>query len=192
VAASQANSSVSDLQEQLERQARDLEEARDERVAVAEVLRVIGSSPGNLERVFQTILESAVRICDAKFGALYLSDGDGFRTVAMQGAPPEFAEAREREPVIRPAPQTSLGRAVASKQTVQIADAQTERIVNRDGLSDRRCRVAGAPAHRFRIPLLWRRARVSLLACVFGDAAAPPPPGPRLAGRPRRVRRRRE
>jgi GAF domain-containing protein len=72
------------------------------------------------------MLESAVRICDAKFGALYLSDGDGFRTVAMQGAPPEFAEAREREPVIRPAPQTSLGRAVASKQTVQIADAQTE------------------------------------------------------------------
>jgi len=126
VAASQANSSVSDLQEQLERQARDLEEARDERAAVAEVLRVIGSSPGNLERVFQTMLESAVRICDAKFGALYLSDGDGFRTVAMQGAPPEFAEAREREPVIRPAPQTSLGRAVASKQTVQIADAQTE------------------------------------------------------------------
>jgi signal transduction histidine kinase len=126
VAASQANSSVSDLQEQLERQARDLEEARDERAAVAEVLRVIGSSPGNLERVFQTILESAVRICDAKFGALYVSDGDGFRTVAMQGAPPDFAEARQREPVIHPAPQTSLGRAVTSKQTVQIADAQTE------------------------------------------------------------------
>jgi two-component system NtrC family sensor kinase len=126
VAASQANSSVSDLQEQLDRQARDLEEARDERAALAEVLRVISSSPGDLERVFQTMLESAVRICEAKFGALYLPDGDGFRTVALQGAPPEFAEARQREPVIHPAPQSSLGRAVAIKQTVQIADAQTE------------------------------------------------------------------
>ena len=126
LATSQANLSVSDLQEQLERQARDLEEARDERAALAEVLRVISSSPGDLERVFQTMLESAVRICEAKFGALYLPDGDGFRTVALQGAPPEFAEARQREPVIRPAPKTALGRAVAIKQTVQIADAQTE------------------------------------------------------------------
>ncbi len=58
VAAGQANSSVSDLQEQLERQARDLEEARDERAALAEVLRVISSSPGDLERAFQTMLEA--------------------------------------------------------------------------------------------------------------------------------------
>ena len=72
VAASQANSSVSDLQEQLELQARDLEEARDERAALAEVLRVISSSPGDLAPVFQTMLESAVSICNAKFGNLFL------------------------------------------------------------------------------------------------------------------------
>jgi GAF domain len=57
---------------------------------------------------------------------MYLSDGDGFRTVALHGVPPALAEARRREPVIRPAPNTALGRAVAIKQTVQIADVQAE------------------------------------------------------------------
>jgi predicted component of type VI protein secretion system len=64
--------SVVDLQEKLERQAHELEEAREERAAIAEVLRVISSSPGELEPVFQAMLENAVRICNAKFGVLYL------------------------------------------------------------------------------------------------------------------------
>ena len=69
-AASQANLSVSDLQEQLKRQARELEEAREERTAIAEVLRVISSSPGELESVFQAILANAVRLCEASYGTL--------------------------------------------------------------------------------------------------------------------------
>ena len=76
--------------------------------------------------MFEAILANATRICEAKFGALYLSDGAEFRTVALHGAPPALAEARRREPVIRPAPKTALGRAVAIKETVQIADVQAE------------------------------------------------------------------
>ena len=72
------------------------------------------------------MLANAVHICEAKFGALYLCEGKAFRTVALHGAPPALAEARRREPVIRPAPNTALGRAVAIKQTVQIADVQAE------------------------------------------------------------------
>src|SRR5262245_7477134 len=72
------------------------------------------------------MLENATRICEAKFGVLHLSDEDGFRTAALHGARPELAEARRREPVYRPTPRTALGRAVAIKQPVQIADVQTE------------------------------------------------------------------
>jgi two-component system, NtrC family, sensor kinase len=105
---------------------KELRESLQQQTATSEVLQIISSSPGELEPVFQAMLANAARICEAKFGALYLSDGDGFRTVALHGAPPEFAEARRREPVIRPAPKTALGRAVAIKQTVQIADVQAE------------------------------------------------------------------
>jgi GAF domain-containing protein len=104
----------------------ELRESLQQQTATSDVLQLISSSPGQLEPVFQAMLENATRICEAKFGALYLSDGDGFRTVALHGAPPALAEARRREPVIRPAPNTALGRAVAIKQTVQIADVQAE------------------------------------------------------------------
>src|SRR5262249_4156183 len=87
----------------------------------------ISSSPAELEPVFQAMLENAVRICQAKFGVLYLSEGEGFRVGAMRNAPPAFAELRRREPVMgRFSPRTAIGRAAATKQTVQIADVEAE------------------------------------------------------------------
>ena len=91
---------AADLSEQLKRQARELEEAREERAANAEVLRLISSSPGELEPVFQTILQNATRICEAKFATLYLCDADAFRVVAMHNTPPAYAEARQREALV--------------------------------------------------------------------------------------------
>ena len=70
------------------------------------VLRVISSSPGDLQLVFATILENAVRVCEAKFGALYLNEGDGFRAMAMHNAPPAYEEARAR--VVHPPTISSL------------------------------------------------------------------------------------
>src|SRR5215467_5106965 len=106
---------------------RELSESLDQQTATSEVLRVISSSPGELEPVFQAMLENAVRICEAKFGVLYLSEGDGFRVAAMRNAPPAYAELRRREPVMRrPSPRTAIGRAAATKQTVQIADVEAE------------------------------------------------------------------
>jgi GAF domain-containing protein len=105
----------------------ELRESLQQQTATAEVLSVISSSPGELEPVFQAMLENAVHICEAKFGVLYLSEGENFRVVAMRNAPPAFAELRRREPVIRrPSPRMALGRAAATKQTVQIADVQAE------------------------------------------------------------------
>jgi GAF domain-containing protein len=101
-----------------------LAEALEQQTATAEVLRVISSSPGELEPVFRTMLANAVRICEAKIGSLYIREGDAFRTVATHNAPPAYVEARTRE-LIRPPPDTMLGRLAATKQVVHIADITT-------------------------------------------------------------------
>jgi GAF domain-containing protein len=99
---------------------RELNEALERQAATSEVLRVIASSPGELEPVFRVLLENAVRICEAKFGTLYLCEGDGFRAAAMHNAPPGYAEARAV--VVRPPPESTLGQAVSTKQAAQVAD----------------------------------------------------------------------
>ena len=121
-----AQVSTADLQEQLDRRTRERDEALEQLAATSEVLQIISSSPGELEPVFQAMLENATRICEAKFGVLFRCEGDALRTVAMHGAPESFVEERRRNPVIRPAPATTLGRALATKQPVQIADILNE------------------------------------------------------------------
>ena len=97
----------------------------EQQAATSEVLRVISSSSGELEPVFRAILENAMRICEAKFGMLNLSEGDALRTVAMHGIPPAIAkklDVRTRHPY----PKSALGRLARTKQTVHIADTLTE------------------------------------------------------------------
>jgi GAF domain-containing protein len=122
-----------DLEHQLEKYRHELAEAREhlaealeQQTATSEVLQVISSSPGELKSVFQAILANATWLCAAKFGVLFRSEGDSLRAVAMHGAPKPFVEERRRNPVIRPAPATTLGRALATKQAVQIADVLDE------------------------------------------------------------------
>jgi len=110
------------LLNELRQRTDDLSEALEQQTATSEVLRVISSSPGELEPVFQAMLENAVRICEAKFGTLWLREGDAFRAVALHNAPPAYAEARRRELLLRPPPDTALGRVASTKQVVQIDD----------------------------------------------------------------------
>ena len=99
----------------------ELRELLQQQTATADVLKVISSSPGELEPVFQAMLENATRICGAKFGTLYLYDGDAFHATAFRNAPSAFIQDRKRAP-LRPGPNTSLGRAARTKQVAQIVD----------------------------------------------------------------------
>ena len=104
----------------------ELRESLAQQTATSKVLGIISSSPGELKPVFQAMLENAVRICDAKFGFLFLSEGDAFRAVALHDVPPAYAEARRREPVTRFGPGTATDRAARTKQPVQIADVKAK------------------------------------------------------------------
>jgi signal transduction histidine kinase len=88
----------------------DLSDSLEQQTATSDALQVISSSPGELEPVFATILEKAVRICGAHFGNIFQWDGSAFALVATHNTPPAFAEARKRLPYVH-------------KKVAQIVDA---------------------------------------------------------------------
>src|ERR1700722_2163224 len=111
---------------------RERDELLEQQTATSEVLRVISSSPGELEPVFQAMLENAVRICGAKFGTLFLCEADAFRAVATHNGPPAYVEALARTPS-RPPPDVPLGRVAATKRVAYIADIKTtQSYIDRD------------------------------------------------------------
>ena len=94
----------------------ELTESLEQQTAAAEVLQVISRSQGELEPVFATMLEKAVRMCGATFGNIYRWDGEALHIVATHNTPPAFAEERKRSPY-RPDPKSPVGRMVASQNT---------------------------------------------------------------------------
>src|ERR1700738_4836344 len=122
-------SPAADLQKQLDGRTRELAEARkhlaealEQQTATSEVLRVISSTPGELEPVFEAMLVNAVRLCEAKFGNLYLYEEGVLRIVASHNVPPAFAAARRSGP-FHPPPGGSLSEVIRTKQTVHLADS---------------------------------------------------------------------
>jgi GAF domain-containing protein len=104
----------------------ELRQSLEQQTASADVLRIISSSPGELQPVFEAMLQNAVRICDAKFGNLALLEGDGVRFVAQYGAPPKYRDVRQREPFIRWDTRGNLERVIKTKQVVHVADVAAE------------------------------------------------------------------
>ena len=99
----------------------ELRQSLEQQTATAEVLSVISSSPGDLEPVFNAMLANAVRICQAKFGTLFVAEGDKYRTAAGHNMPSEFLEERQRT-LISMTGDTALARVARTKQPVQIPD----------------------------------------------------------------------
>jgi len=108
------------LLNELRQRTTDLTESLEQQTATSKVLEVISSSPGDLKPVFEAILANAVRLCGAKFGNLYLREGDGLRAAAMHNAPPAYVE--QRMGILHPSPYATSYRAIQTKQPAQIAD----------------------------------------------------------------------
>ena len=119
----QARAKLSPATEETEvaRLTRELSEERKQRTATSEVLHLLSGSNGDLNRLFDTILTNATKLCQATFGALFLCEADAFRVVAQHNATRAFAELRRREPLVRGRP---ISRVVETKQVVQIADVR--------------------------------------------------------------------
>ncbi len=142
---------------------RERNEALEQQIATSEVLRIMSSSPSNLDPVFEAILANATRICEAKFATLYLCDADAFRVVAMHNTPPAYAEVRQREPLVRPPPDSVLGRVSASKDVVHIADVkQAKSYIERNPFT-----VAGVELGGYRtvlgVPILQQSALIGVV-----------------------------
>ena len=118
--------SYADLEKKVEQRTAELSESL--RAADRDLRGAAGHQPlaRRLNPVFQTILMSAIRICDAQFGLLLLFEDGGFRCASMQNLPPAFAETFSRAPVIRPPPNDPLGRLAATRQVVHVADVRQE------------------------------------------------------------------
>jgi GAF domain-containing protein len=117
--------SYADLEEKLARAQRERDEALEQQTATAEVLRVISSSPGELEPVFNAILENATRICEAKFGILWLREDDGFQIAALKGA--LTAEHWQKGRLYEPSPNVPLARVRDTCVPVHVADMREDR-----------------------------------------------------------------
>src|SRR6516165_2475824 len=152
--------------------ARERDEALEQLSGASEVLKVIGSSSGDLKPVFQTMLAKAVGLCQAKFGVLWLREGDRFRSVALHNVPVSQRQAREREPLVQFGPHSGSGRAIRTKRAVHIPD-----LMNDEGYHKRDPRLialvetGGARAAVF-TPLLKDNEVIGILV-VFRQEVGP-------------------
>jgi signal transduction histidine kinase len=114
------------LLNELRQRTTDLSEALEQQTATSDVLQIISSSQGQLEPVFNAMLENATRLCEAKFGIMWLREGAAFRCVAVHSVPAQFAEERRREPLVTPPVESPLGRVLQTRQVAHVPDVRTE------------------------------------------------------------------
>src|SRR3974390_1480496 len=116
------------LFDEVQARTRELSESLEQQTATSEVLKVISSSPGELEPVFNAMLANATRICNATIGTLYLYEGTNFRGVALHHSEQSYVDYWRRDPVIevKKSPGIPLERLVNTKQVFHIPDLRTD------------------------------------------------------------------
>jgi signal transduction histidine kinase len=138
--------SYSDLEKKVDVRTHELSEALEQQTATSEVLKVISSSHGNLEPVFNAMLANATRICEATFGNLFLREGSIFRAVAIHGKE-SYTDLWRHNPVIdvREHPGIPIDRILKTKQVVHIPDLRTDQsYLDKDSRIVALVEVAGA------------------------------------------------
>src|SRR3984957_2768235 len=105
---------------------RERDEALEQQKSTSDVLRIISASAGDVKPVFDAILANATRLCEAKFGTLYLYDGRTFSAAATHNAPAAYVKFRMRGP-IQPGPGTALDRVVRTKRPIHVPDITKEK-----------------------------------------------------------------
>jgi signal transduction histidine kinase len=159
------------LLNELRHRTADLSESLLQQTATSEVLSVISSSRGELQPVFQAMLENATQLCEARFGTMYFREGDGFRVVAMHGASEAYVEARLNT-LIHPGPHTGLGRTAQTKGVVQIDDIAADRAYSeRDPMRVATVELGGVRA-LICVPMLKGDELVGAIA-IYRDEARP-------------------
>ena len=113
------------LFDEVQARTEELSESLRQQTATAEVLKTISRTAFDLQRVLETLLENAVRICGARHGLIFRYDGDCCRAAAAYNAPPGTLELWEQNP-IRAGRATATGRALLERRTVQIPDVQAD------------------------------------------------------------------
>jgi two-component system NtrC family sensor kinase len=117
---------VAALQRELDARTAERDEALAQQAATAKVLQVINASPGDLEPVFEAMLDKAIRLCEASYGILWTYDDERFRAAALLGVPPAYADFLREPP--RAGPLTVLGRIARGERVAQIRDITAEEI----------------------------------------------------------------
>jgi GAF domain-containing protein len=151
-----------------------LNEALEQQTATADVLKIISSSPGDLELVFNAMLANAVRICDAKFGNLFLHENNSFRVAAQLNAPPAYADRWRRQPVLAvdENPRNPLTRLAHTRRVVNITDLMAEPgYIERDPRFITLVEAAGARTHLL-VPMLKENELVGAIA-IYRQEVSP-------------------
>jgi GAF domain-containing protein/anti-sigma regulatory factor (Ser/Thr protein kinase) len=109
------------LFKELEQRNRDLTEALEQQTATSEILRVISSSPTDLQPVFATILANATRLCGTRNAGLYIFDGELLHFAAGHNLPPDMI-ARQQSNPFRPGRESANRRAALERRTIHVPD----------------------------------------------------------------------